>query len=83
MASTPKFQVEKNVPLPMPGERASAKYPWRQMDVGDSFFVPGVKASKLTNASTSFVHWARKRENITMQFAARTVEGGARIWRVA
>jgi len=32
-------KIEKNIPLP-PNKRAQ-KWPWHQMDVGDSFFAPG------------------------------------------
>lgn len=32
--------VDKNVPMPRARRRAS-KYPWREMDIGDSFFIAG------------------------------------------
>ena len=35
------FLIEKNVPLP-PSMHESSKYPFRTMEIGDSFFWPGI-----------------------------------------
>lgn len=32
-----KVKIDKKVPMPM---RSHARYPWEQMKVGDSFYVP-------------------------------------------
>jgi hypothetical protein len=90
------FKIEKGVPLP-PQERgrgAISKYPFAEMEVGDSFSLPltGEKGTggstyykwdkstrKLTNAS---IHHARRHGK---KFTVREMkeEGVARCWRVS
>ncbi len=56
-----------------------AKYPWRSMKVGDSFFVAG-RTAKSIGGSTS-----NARKTLGHSFVARTIihEGqeGVRVWR--
>jgi hypothetical protein len=76
MATAPTFEIERGVPTP---DHARRKYPFADMEVGDSFFVPGATPVRLTNAANSLKQcygWKRS-------FSARKVDGGARIWRVA
>jgi hypothetical protein len=47
------------------------------MEVGDSFFAPGMKARALINATQWHANKTGKK------FTCSTVEGGARCWRVA
>lgn len=74
------FQIEKNVPM---AERGSAhrgrpaKYPWAEMEVGDSFFSPSDGATAATMRAGA--QKAGKRLGFT--FAVRLVEGGVRVWR--
>jgi hypothetical protein len=69
-----EFAIEKGVPIPLP--KKAGKYPWRTMEVGDSFFVANVGHKDFaTNASQ-----ARKRTGF--KFTLRKVEGGVRIWRI-
>lgn len=69
------YSIEKNVPL----KKAISLYPFREMEVGDSFFVPaGEKMLRARAAAHGF-----SKENRPKKFATRTVEGGMRIWRVA
>jgi hypothetical protein len=66
------IKIEKNIPFPI------NKYPWREMELGDSFAVP------LNSPATSALSNVNKRYGI--KFASRTVvENGARvkrIWRI-
>lgn len=74
--------IEKNIPVPARTHDSRMKYPFHQMEVGDSFAVPcfeGVDIELLT-----------KRMRTTMGAAARrlerkfvmAVEGqGVRVWR--
>jgi hypothetical protein len=68
--------IEKNVPVPT--ESAKAKYPFRTMVVGDSFFVEsdtkGRTVTKLLSATRNYPD---------RKFTARQVEGGVRVWRTA
>jgi len=74
------FVIEKGIPIP---ERrrgnlggASNRYPFGQMEVGDSFFCPGASSSVEAAANLYGKRSDRK-------FSARYVEGGTRIWRTA
>ena len=53
------------------------KYPWRQMEVGDSFFA---EEMPLKRAST--YAWEAGRRT-GRKFACRRQENGVRIWRVS
>jgi hypothetical protein len=69
------FQIEKNIPVP---SKASL-YPFRQMEIGDSFLVPADAITRARSALTAF-----RSANDNFKFATRTLDGGAlRIWRVA
>ena len=63
--------IDKNVPFP--GRALRSTYPFKDMKVGDSFFVP--------DRQTIFVRSAEKGLGFT--FRARRVDGGVRVWRVA
>ena len=79
------IQIEKNVPLEPPTsgphkkERYS-KYPFADMAVGDSFFVP--RKANLMRAYIGTLS-VRRADIKEMKFVLRTVEGGCRIWRTA
>lgn len=73
------FPVDDHIPLPNDiGRRA--KYPWKEMAVGHSFFVPGMPDSIRKGLPS-----AAGRANI--KIATRTVSEngvtGIRVWRVA
>lgn len=66
------FEIEKNVEVPT----SASMYPFGQMEIGDSFFVPEAKHGGCAAAAYKFA-----REN-GVKFSFRKVEGGRRIWRV-
>lgn len=68
-----EIQIESDVPLP---SRKPAKYPFGKMKIGESFFA-AVDPKLLTNAAGGYGR------SHNMKFAVRTVEGGARCWRIA
>ena len=70
------FAIEKGIPVPPHGNGSTAKYPWADLCVGDSFFVPGVK----TNAMVGSKAHAAKKHNA--KYSMRSVDGGVRIWRI-
>lgn len=78
MATVPEVKIEKGIPLPSRGgANGNAKYPWRTMEVGDSFLVPAKTPRKFS------AHMAQAQRNTGHKFASRTVEGGCRVWRTA
>ena len=75
------FTLEAGIPMPQDGPDYSRyKYPWRQMRVGDSFFVPAVDDArrKLTHIRSLMYHHNNKHPE---HFEARIVDGGVRVWR--
>jgi hypothetical protein len=70
------YEVEKDIDIPpeYPGRRT--KYPWTEMDIGDSFLVPDGTRKKLNTAV-----YAASRA-LKWKFVSRDVPGGVRIWRV-
>src|SRR5690606_14294925 len=70
------FKVEKGIPVPPVKQGPYSRYPWLQMEVGDSFFVPGVEYSAFKQQpSNAGRRYGRK-------YASRSVDGGVRVWRV-
>ena len=76
-----EIKIEKGIPIPI--RTGHKKYPWEDLEVGDSFFCPGKKISQV-NATMCPIDYRGKRK-----FAARTRtleddnEEGVRIWRIA
>ncbi len=65
------YQIEKGVPAP----DAPLRYPFPEMEVGDSFFTPGPRKSM---ASAAFAYGAKTGRKFTTQ----RVDGGYRCWRI-
>lgn len=78
-STAPAFAIEKGVPAPR--TRPHPKYPFRQMEVGDSFFYAGGTAQQLRAASNYY----RIRYGLRFVARAAVADGayGARCWRVA
>lgn len=71
------FKVERDVPFPSNLEGRS-NYPFRSMNVGDSFVVPASFAGKIRAAASYF-----SLRNPEFQFTCRkTRDGEFRVWRV-
>lgn len=82
------IKIDKGVKMPETSTRESM-YPFEDMEIGDSFFVPEKNSNQLTNSAS---HWRKKKG---WGFTARNVHEmgkhpdtgadlpikGARIWR--
>ena len=66
------LDVEKGIPLPAERKR----YPYKDMDVGDSFIVYGGKMQVVCNANY------RAFKKLGFKFIARCEPEGVRVWRV-
>jgi len=64
-------ELSKDVPLPEP----KIRYPYRAMEVGDSFMVHGGKLQVVCNANY------RAGKRLGMTFIARREPEGVRVWR--
>lgn len=72
------FTIESNIPRPR-GWGGKQKYPWDEMEIGDSFYVKGTTVSRLCQAALSHA----KSRNNGKKFSCRSEKGGARVWRIA
>ena len=74
-------EIDKGIPIPESRGRGGISYPWKQMEVGDSFLLRDPKLSRGSNISQANRLYAPKR------FTTRVInEGGRRVrrvWRVA
>ena len=68
------FTIDKTIPVPT---HHLAKYPFKTMEVGDSFFAEGKTPTILLSAAKHV------RKNNGWKFASRKEGTGARIWRIA
>lgn len=67
------IQIDKDVPMP----DEFSEYPFAGMEVGDSFFVPGIQPEQLLILSGSW----KKHFGSTFKFQTEAEGNGARIWR--
>lgn len=80
------FSIDKDVPLQRAGTRGcpAFKYPWRQMEIGDSFLVPinldipGRVVNRFRQAARSYSYG-----NPEFRIAHRRVGDDYRVWRTA
>lgn len=72
------YVIEKGVALPK-GKRSekSTKYPFKSMEVGDSFLVPDFTSIVSLRSQASVTG-----RTLGKKFSVRLVEQGVRIWRV-
>lgn len=78
--AAPRVTVDKGVPLPPLVAGRHAKYPWRTMEVGDSFVFPGARSG----AGASIVNGAKATGfKFTQRVVTENGERVVRIWRVA
>ena len=71
------MKIETNVP--MPKATRSTKYPFRDMNVGESVFFDNEPNGSQSNPAIS-AHMLSKRNDF--KFATRKENGGVRIWRI-
>lgn len=72
----PQFKIERGIPVPS-ARGALIKYPWAEMEVGDSLFFP---AGNHPSVSAISGQWATRHGR---KFTTRKVDGGVRVWRIA
>ena len=68
------MKIDTNVPMPESVVRNS--YPYREMQVGESFLVIGVRLETMLNTNW---RWGKK---MNRRYVARTEGAGVRVWRV-
>lgn len=77
------FVIEEDVPLVSSraggGRAGQSKYPFAQMEPGQSFLATGVKPGTIRSAIGA---WMKAHKDEGFKFAVREMEDGVRIWRV-
>jgi hypothetical protein len=69
------YEIDKDVQLS--NKSRPYIYPYRDMDVGDSFFVPEGKMPTVNAANY------RAFKSLGWKFSARKQDGGIRVWRTS
>lgn len=74
------YEIEQGVPVPQSGSCRTrpAKYPFRQLSVGESFFVPLSDGQSTTRLQRTLASCAA-RQKVKVQ--TRVMEDGVRVWR--
>lgn len=74
------IKIEKNVPIPNKrGSGRKAKYPFSEMQIGDSFFTDNILPRALYQAAKL---WNKRSGKDYRWKAYKEGEFGARIWRI-
>lgn len=68
------YEITKDVPIPAPIKKHN--YPYDLLQVGESFWVSGVKMQALCNANR------RQSKRLSRTFVCRREGDGVRVWRV-
>jgi hypothetical protein len=74
---TAEYKIEKGIPMPEknPPPGRVCRFPFAQLEIGDSFLVPEVKLKSIRQ--TCF-YYGKK---LGRKFTSAEVEGGVRVWR--
>lgn len=75
------YEIEKGVPIPDDPRGRRGKYPFKDMEVGDSFFVScdDEKRKKTVRNSIYASRWRREKG---YKFKCSLEKEGIRVWRV-
>lgn len=68
--------IDDGIPAPLPVSSGRRKYPWYELEVGQSFLAPNTSTHSMTCSAT---HYGRR---LGRKFRTSKVEGGIRVWRV-
>jgi len=80
------MQIEKNIPIPTleptrpKKQKGHSKYPFKDMEIGDSFFIAVPREKKKTRMSAILV--LAKRKHPDKVFTVRQTLKGIRCWRI-
>jgi hypothetical protein len=75
-----KYKVDTKIPMPTFKTRASSRYPFGDMEVGDSFHVPLLDVA--SGKSLRQTSYAANRKHKGKIFRVADAEGGYRVFRV-
>ena len=79
--TTSGYTLTKSIPIPTEGSRnGKAMYPWKNMQEGDSFFVPNAKAASLQNQCSGYNKNLAPKKFLARTWTEKDVIG-VRVWR--
>lgn len=73
------YSIDTDVPLPTKPHRDNSRYPWNQMEVGHSFFVPSTDAKTQSLRNLAYM---RQRRHPGERYSVISEENGTRVFRV-
>ena len=68
-----EMKINKNIPIP--DNKVRRSYPYKDMEIGDSFYIDGLGLSVVCNNNY------RYGKKLGMRFIARSENEGVRVWR--
>lgn len=86
MVDNHTYTVEAGIPIPQRragtpvGHTYGSKYPFDEMEVGDSILFPGKQARHMGSILNTANSWCVHR-NYEWMFCTRLMEDGVRLWR--
>lgn len=75
------YEIEKNIPL-MGARKSVLKYPFQDMEIGDSFFIPKGATKHVSASVQSCIKAYNKYYNKDIKVVTRREETGVRVWRI-
>lgn len=81
--ATTEFKIEKGVPLPKNKQgRKRNDWPFKNMEVGDSFFVSAESYKTIEGCRTSVMSATRSYRHMKFTSATYREKNGVRVWRI-
>lgn len=76
--------IEKGIPIPPDCRNGGKprKYPFDEMEIGDSFLCHGPSPSTIMNRLMAAASNYRKRNQNEFKIATRSMDDGVRVWRI-
>lgn len=79
-----ELSIERGIPVPAHGGGPNRRrFPFPDMEVGDSFLVPWRESESKTRSNISNAMAAYKLRHAPKDFTSRKTDGGVRVWRIA
>lgn len=81
------YEIEKGIPIPnsIHGGGQPPKYPFEQMEIGDSFFIPcHIKDKKTVQSNVASARKVAPKMKFTTKYVDEIPgQTGIRVWRIA
>jgi hypothetical protein len=80
------IEIEKNIPIPDANPRPRRKYPFPDMEIGDSFHLqsqPRSSAKIAARMRHAACTYAKRHNRPELKFSIHRTTSGVRCWRIA